>query len=103
MHLTVRQLLENHTRGMSYEELERQGMYLDEEVPTIHDLTDLQELKRANNEKLQKAISEAETAKKKKDEQDPTPPEEKPAEGPKKPTEQKKEEPEPTKKETETD
>lgn len=84
MALSVRELLENHTRGMSYEELERQGLYFDEEVPSINDLVDLQELREKNAELLKKAQQEheqnkaPEEPKKPNTGQDPTEPEKAP-------------------------
>ena len=41
MNLTVRQLLENHTRGKTGEVEVRQPVYFEREIPTINDLTDV--------------------------------------------------------------
>ena len=52
MSLTVRQLLENHTRGYEMGAVERKPLYFDIEVPTINDLTDVQEYRDHLMEKL---------------------------------------------------
>lgn len=41
MSLTVRQLLQNHTRGIDNKVQEKQPLYFDIEVPTIKDITDV--------------------------------------------------------------
>ncbi len=52
MNLTVRQLLENHTRGIDSQVQERKPLYFDIEVPTIHDITDVMLYKEHLEEKL---------------------------------------------------
>lgn len=42
LNITVRQLLENHTRGNSGEINVRQPMYWDTEIPTLNDLADME-------------------------------------------------------------
>lgn len=41
MNLTVRQLLEHHTRGQSSEISVKQPLYFETEIPTIRDITDV--------------------------------------------------------------
>lgn len=52
MHLTVRQLLENHSRGMDSKVNIRQPLYFDMEIPTINDITDVDAYKAALEKKL---------------------------------------------------
>lgn len=41
MNLTVKQILQNHTRGVDGKETIRQPLYFETEVPTISDITDV--------------------------------------------------------------
>lgn len=52
MSLTVRQLLENHTRGVNSEVQSKKPLYFDIEVPIIKDITDVFEYKEHLKEKL---------------------------------------------------
>lgn len=52
MSLTVRQLLENHTRGVDSNVQERKPIYFDVPVPTITDITDVHEYRAHLKEKL---------------------------------------------------
>lgn len=54
MNLTVRQLLENHTRGVGSDVNVRQPLYLEFPIPTIKDMTDVEEYKRVVADQLQK-------------------------------------------------
>lgn len=53
MSLTVRDLMERHTRGLETNEKVRDGIFLEEgqEVPNIQDMNDIQEMKEALQEK----------------------------------------------------
>ena len=42
MHLTIRQLLENHSRGLPAEDV-KEPLYFEMEVPTLNDITDVQQ------------------------------------------------------------
>jgi hypothetical protein len=53
MTLTVRQLLENHTRGIDSGVQEKAPFYFDVEVPTITDITDVHEYRDYLNERIQ--------------------------------------------------
>ena len=71
MNLTVRQLLENHSRGLDSNVKVRQPLYFDMEVPTIRDITDVEKYKKALelklsavNEFVEKEIAEAQEAEK---------------------------------------
>lgn len=52
MNLTVRQLLENHTRGVNGQTSVRQPLYFDTVIPNIKDLTDVDNYKKYLNERL---------------------------------------------------
>lgn len=43
--LSLRRLLENHSRGLPTSAVNREGIYTDQEIPVIQDLTDLPELR----------------------------------------------------------
>lgn len=45
MNLTVKQILQNHTRGIDGKETIRQPLYFETEVPNITDITDVYEYK----------------------------------------------------------
>lgn len=53
MHLTVRQLLENHTRGIDDTTQVRQPFYFDTEIPTINDITDVEAFKASLESRLE--------------------------------------------------
>lgn len=53
MTLTVRQLLEHHTRGISPAAQERHPVYFDIEVPTIKDITDVHAYREHLAEKME--------------------------------------------------
>ncbi len=57
MHLTVRQLLENHTRGADGQVHVRQPLYFDTEVPTFQDITQVEEYKQHLMDKLARTES----------------------------------------------
>ena len=52
MHLTVRQLLENHTRGIDGNVNVQQPLYFDTEIPTIRDVTDVDAYKASLMERM---------------------------------------------------
>lgn len=52
MTLTVRQLIQNHTRGIDGVVKEQQPIYFDMEIPTIKDLTDVTEYREILQERL---------------------------------------------------
>lgn len=52
MSLTVRQLLEHHTRGTDSGAQEKTPLYFDIEVPSIRDITDVHDYKKHLEEKL---------------------------------------------------
>lgn len=52
MSLTVRQLLENHTRGKNSEVEVRQPLYFESEIPNLRDLTDIDQYKQRLQEQL---------------------------------------------------
>jgi len=52
MSLTVRQLLENHTRGRVSDVQHKEPIYFDMPVPTISDITDVHEFKKSLEERL---------------------------------------------------
>lgn len=52
MHMTVRQLLENHSRGIDGKVEVRQPLYFDTEIPTLNDITDVQAFKESLEERL---------------------------------------------------
>ena len=54
MNLTVRQLLENHTRGRNSEVHVSEPLYFEEEIPQIYDMTDIDR----RRESLQKQLSD---------------------------------------------
>lgn len=67
MSLTVRQLLENHTRGHNNEVVAKEPIYFETEIPTITDLTDIQ----LYREGLQRRLKEVEeTIQKEKEERE---------------------------------
>lgn len=53
LNLTVRQLLQNHTRGIDGGEKVRQPLYFDFPIPSITDITDVMEYKRFLNERME--------------------------------------------------
>jgi hypothetical protein len=53
MSLTVRQLLENHTRGKDSNVQHREPLYFDIEIPQISDMTDVVEFRNQLERKLQ--------------------------------------------------
>ncbi len=57
MSLTVSQLLENHTRGVTGQAQTKTPLYFDIEVPTIRDITDVQEYKEHLKDKLKEVNS----------------------------------------------
>jgi hypothetical protein len=54
MSLTVRQLLENHTRGKDNNVHVKQPLYFDVPIPTIEDITDVEEYRSMLKETLEK-------------------------------------------------
>lgn len=73
MHMTIAELLMNHTRGMGTGAAYRHGEYFDTEIPVFYDLVDQLEYKKELAEKIkeaEKAYKAAETAKKKKEIED---------------------------------
>lgn len=58
MALTVRQLLENHVRGIDNKIVARNPLYFESEIPVLNDLTDLETYK----ESLKRRLDEVKTA-----------------------------------------
>ena len=54
LNLTVRQLLQNHTRGKTSEIEVREPVYFEQEIPTIRDITDVEKYK----EQLERRLDE---------------------------------------------
>lgn len=52
MTLTVRQLLENHTRGKDSNVFVRQPLYFETQIPTLTDITDVDKFKKSLEERL---------------------------------------------------
>tara|TARA_B110000483_G_C18198178_1_gene543991 strand:- start:2554 stop:3030 length:477 start_codon:yes stop_codon:yes gene_type:complete len=52
LNLTVRQLLQNHTRGEGSEVKVSEPIYFDQEIPTITDITDVEEYKEQLKDRL---------------------------------------------------
>lgn len=52
LNLTVRQLLQNHTRGTGSEVHVSEPIYFDQEIPTITDITDVEVYKESLQERL---------------------------------------------------
>ena len=57
MTLTVRQLLENHTRGVNGETQVKQPLYFELPIPVINDMTDVEEYKKNLQEQI-KSVNE---------------------------------------------
>ncbi len=55
MSLTVRQLLQNHTRGKDGTAMVREPLYFETELPTLNDITDVERYREQLNERLQQA------------------------------------------------
>lgn len=55
LNLTVRQLLEHHTRGHDGLIHQREPLYLDTPIPTIHDITDVARYREQLKERLDEA------------------------------------------------
>jgi len=53
LNLTVRQLLHNHSRGLSNEKDMKQPLYFDVKIPKITDITDVEEYRENLNNKIQ--------------------------------------------------
>lgn len=53
LNLTVRQLLQNHTRGINGGENVRQPLYFDFPIPNVRDITDVMEYKKFLNERME--------------------------------------------------
>lgn len=54
MQMTVRQLLENHSRGVDGKETIRQPLYFETEIPTLRDLVDVEEYEQSLQDRLEK-------------------------------------------------
>lgn len=53
MHMTVRQLLENHSRGIDGTTQVRQPLYFGTEIPMLDDITDVQKFKESLERRLE--------------------------------------------------
>lgn len=65
MSLTIRQLLEDHTRGKTNEVQIRQPLYFDMEIPQINDITDVDNFRQQLEDQLKNVNQFIETDKKK--------------------------------------
>jgi hypothetical protein len=54
MHMTVTQLLENHSRGIDGKVEVRQPLYFETEIPSLRDITDVEEYKEGLQMRLDK-------------------------------------------------
>jgi hypothetical protein len=57
MSLTIRELVRNHTRGISVEINQPEPIFFDEEIPRIQDMTDLDALRDALKYKEEQTIA----------------------------------------------
>lgn len=74
--LTIRQLLDRHSRGLPLGASQMQGEYFDTEIPRFEDLTDMVEYKKKlvkEHEALTKKIEAEQKAQKEKTEASPAP------------------------------
>lgn len=69
MNLTVRQLLQNHTRGLSNDRHIKDPLYFDIQIPKIQDITDVHEYKTYLKDMLDKTEQFLEEEKKRQEEE----------------------------------
>lgn len=75
MAISLRQMLVNHTRGISTNVKVYKGEYFDQEVPRVNDLTDFDKLRQDLSDLDQVTADQiTEDLKPKEDPKDPTPP-----------------------------